>query len=162
MRDDDRSDSSTSTVLIVLGVVFGVLLLVVLACGALSFFAIRSASNAIGPAVQAAAEVQQAEGAAQMFLNTLQAGQVDVAYNSTTPAFQAKQTLKQFQKFVDQNPLLTKFAEVESDDPNHTAGAARMTIPYTLSDNKNGVINVTFHLVLGENGQWQVDGLTIP
>jgi hypothetical protein len=161
MRDEHDS-GSTNTVLIVIGVVVGALLLVVLACGALSFFAFRAVSNAAGPVMQAAVEVQDAEGAAQMFLNTLQFGQVDVAYNSTTPAFRAKQTLPEFQKFVDQNPLLTKFADAESDQPNHTPGAAQMTIPFTLSDNNNGVIKVTFHLALDANGEWKVDALTIP
>ena len=169
MREDDRSDSSsTNTVLIVLGVVVGVLLLVVLACVGVGFFAFRTASVAVQQAAAAAAaeaaadaEIQQAENAAQTFLEALKAGQLDGAYGGTTDAFRAKQTPQQFKAFVSQNPLLTKWTETESDEPNHQPGAARMTVPYTLNDNNNNVLKLTFHLV-NENGAWKVDALTIP
>jgi uncharacterized protein DUF4864 len=167
MRDDHDS-GSTNTVLIVLGVVVGALLLVGLVCAGLGFFAFRTASVAVQQAAQAAAaedaadaEIQQAENVVQTFLESLKAGQVDGAYGSTTPAFRAKQTLEQFKAFVGQNPLLTKWADTESDDPNHQAGVARMTIPYTLNDNNNRALKVTFYLA-NDNGVWKVDGLTIP
>jgi uncharacterized protein YxeA len=158
MHDDDRKDSSTNTVLIVLGVVVGVLLLVILACGGLTFLFIRTASNAMAPMIQAAQDMQQAESTAQMFLNTLQAGQVDAAYKSTTDAFQAKQTQKQFQTFVDQNPLLTKYQTANMAVLNQNGES--LSVQYTLSG--NGVMNVTFHLVKDANGTWKVDAMTIP
>jgi hypothetical protein len=74
MSTDDRpADTSTNTVLIIIGVIVGVLLLLVLGCGVASYFFIRSVSGAMAPAMQALAEIQNGDAAAQTFLNNLAA-----------------------------------------------------------------------------------------
>ena len=162
MSTDERSDSSTNTVLVVIGVVVGVLLLVVLACGALGLFAFRAASVTVAPMVQAAQEMEDGASAAEEFLQALSEGKVDVAYKSTTPAFQANQTPEQFKAFLDKNPLLTdKFAARNQNAPNAAAAAGRMTIPYTLSRDGFGLMDLTIHLV-DDEGEWKVDALTVP
>ena len=162
MSTDERSDSSTNTVLVVIGVVVGVLLLVVLACGALGFLAFRAAGTVVAPMVQAAQEMEDGASAAEEFLQALSEGKVDVAYKSTTPAFQAHQTPEQFKAFLDKNPLLTdKFAARVPNAVNQAPGAGRMTVPYTLSRDGFGLMDLTIHLV-DDDGEWKVDALTVP
>jgi hypothetical protein len=160
MNDEASRDSSSNVVLIVVGVIVGVLVLVVLACVGFGFLAFRAVQVA-APAIEAAAaEWTEADTAAQAFLANLAAGQVETAYRSTTPAFQQKQTLQQFQAFVDQHPLLKQHTDVEHEDDDHNPGAAKIAMEYTLTG-KGGETKVTIQLV-NENGQWKVDGLTVP
>jgi hypothetical protein len=159
MHEEASSQSSTNVVLIVIAIIVGVLLLVVLACAGFGFFAYRAASQAVGPMLEAAAEWSDADTAAESFLSELAAGQIEAAYRSTSPAFQAGQTLEQFQAFVQQHPLLTQHTEVEMEDSDHNAAAGQMMLQYTLHG--DGQTKVTFYMVK-ENGQWRVDKLTVP
>ena len=100
-----------------------------------------------------------ADAVVQTFLNQLAWGQVDVAYDATTPAFRAKQTLPQFKQFVERNPILTKFTNVQQDPPNNAPGAQRLTLHYTLSG--NGILTLTVQVVK-EGEQWKVDSVSVP
>ncbi len=159
MNDEASSDSSSNIVLIVVGVVVGILVLIVLACVGFGFLAFRAVQVA-APAIEAAAEEwDAADTAAQTFLEQLTAGDIEAAYRSTTPAFQQKQTLQQFQAFVDQHPLLKQHTDAEHDDDDHNPGADHISLQYTLSG--NGQMKVTIQLKK-ENGQWKVDELSAP
>jgi hypothetical protein len=158
MSHDRASDSGTNTVLIVLGVVAAVILLIVLACGALSFLAFRGVSGVMATVKQFAEDMQQADVAAAGFLNDLAANHADQAYERTSKAFQQRQTLQEFQAYVDKNPPLKNGAG------NGVQGMAQ-TVPgrYTLTyrlDN-TGANTCTLQLVK-EDDQWRVDMVTVP
>ncbi len=158
MSEEASGRSSTNVVLIVIAVIVGVLLLVVLACAGLGFFAFRAANQVVGPAIQQAAELNEANTVAETFLRQLAGGQIDAAYRSTTPDFQAAQTPKQLQNLVDQHPSLAQHTSIEFvSDQN--AGAGRISIHYTMVG-KAGT-EVTVKLVK-DNGQWKIDGLAVP
>ncbi len=162
MRSLEQKDNTGKAVVLIVGSVVGLLLLLVLACGGVGFIVFHRLGAAMAPALQNAVpfEVQQADGAAQMFLNDMAAGQLDAAYNSATPAFRARQPLAQFKTFVTQHPLLTKYTDVQLNPANPAApGAQRLSLQYTLTG--DGMISATFQLV-NQGGQWVVDGLTVP
>jgi hypothetical protein len=160
-RYRQQPGSSTNVVLIVVGSIVGVLLLVILVCGGLMFFMVNKAFKDMGPQIQAQADLMGASGVAQEFLNSLNLGQVEAAYGSTTAGFQARQTLPQFQAFVAKNPLLTKFNDIQPQDPpiNNAPGARQMTFHYTLTG--KGATSVTV-LVVKEGDDWKIDALTVP
>ena len=126
MRSLEQNDNTGKAVLIIVGSVVGVLLLLVMVFGAVGFFLFHSLGTKMAPALQnlVPPEVQQADGVAQMFLNDMSAGQFDMAYGSTTPAFQARQPLAQFKTFVTQHPLLAKFTGAQLSPVNHVAGTS--------------------------------------
>ncbi len=159
MNRFERRDNSTKVVLIVIGSVVGSLLLVVLVCSGLAFYFVTKAGKAMAPQLQARGDLMLADAAVQTFLNQLNGGQVDGAYDSTTPAFRAKQTLPQFKKFVERNPLLTKFMNAQPDPMNNAPGAQRLTLHYTLTG--NGILTLTFQVVK-EGEQWKVDSVSVP
>jgi hypothetical protein len=161
MNRFERRDDSAKVVLIVVGSIVGILLVVILACGGLTALFVYRTGQAAMPQLQAAMDLQQADGAIQDFLNKVSGGQIEAAYNGTTDGFRAKQTLPQFKTFVAQNPLLTKFIMAQQAPVNNAPGAQRLSIQYTLNDNGNGILNVTFHMVK-EGEQWKIDGVTVP
>jgi hypothetical protein len=145
--------------LIVVGVVTGTLVLCVLACGGLMALFIHKAGKDMIPQLQAQADLQQAEGAAQTFLNMLSLGQVDAAHQMTTAAFRTRQPLPQFKVFVAGNPLLTKFTDSDQVPVEPAPGNQRLTFQYTLKG--NGILNVTIQVVK-EGDDWKVDAMTVP
>jgi hypothetical protein len=156
LRDNSR------VVLIVLGSVVGALFLMVLVCGGMAFVFVTKASQAIGPQLQAQADLIAADMAVQGFLNQLATGQTDVAYDSTTPAFRAKQTLPQFKTFVEGNPLLTKFITAQQAPMmNNPPGLQQMTLHYTLNGDGRAPLNVTIQVVK-EGEQWTIDSVSVP
>jgi hypothetical protein len=160
MNRFEKRDNTTQVVLIVMGSVLGVVLVTILVCGGLAFFAVVKASNAAAPQIQAAGERMAADAAVQVFLNELSVGQVEAAYESTTPAFRARQSLAQFKKFVDRNPMLTKFTTAEPAPLDNAPGAQQLTLHYTLNGDK-APLNVTVQVVK-DGEQWKVDSVGVP
>jgi hypothetical protein len=161
MNPFELRDNSTKVVLIVVGSVVGVLVLGLLACGGLTFYFVNRAGQVMVPQLQAQAEMAMADTAVQTFLNNLALGQVDVAYGSTTPAFQAKQTPQQFKKFVEGNPLLTKFVNRQQAPPKNAPGAQQMTLHYTLNGDGGAALTLTFQVVK-DGEQWKIDSVSVP
>jgi hypothetical protein len=159
-RRFERDDNSGKVVLIVIGSVVGGFLLLILACAGLTFFLVYRASQQMGPALQAQGELMAAQGTAQMFLNQLSWGQVNDAYNTTTAGFRGRQTLAEFQAFLQRNPLLTKFTAAEPDPVNNAPGAQRLTLPFVLTAG-NDITKVSVHVVR-EGNDWRVDNVTVP
>src|SRR5207244_480645 len=96
----DRSDNKT---LLIVGIVAGVVLVVVLACGGLAYLVvvgIRGMSQAMSSAMQQFADIQNAMGVAQSFLDDLTQGQLDEAYAQTTKAYQQRVSREQFQALL--------------------------------------------------------------
>jgi hypothetical protein len=161
MRRRYQHDNSGMTVLVIVGSIVGSLLVLILACGGLTAWMIYRASEDMAPQLQAQGEWMGASGAAQTFLNQLAAGQINDAYNGTTAAFRNRQTLAQFQAFLQRNPLLTRGADIQEDPVNNPPGARQMTLHYTLTTADNKITKVTVQVVL-ENGEWKVDSVTSP
>jgi hypothetical protein len=160
MNPFELRDNSTKVVLIVVGSLVGVLLLGLVACGGLTFYFVNKAGQAIMPQLQAQADLGMADVAVQTFLNELSLNQIEAAYNETTPAFRARQTQQQFQKFVDGNPLLTKFMNAQQVPMKNAPGAQKMTLHYTLNGD-GGPLSLTFQVVK-EGEQWKVDSVSVP
>jgi hypothetical protein len=159
MSSHRHRGNSTNVVLIIVGSVVGLLVLMVLACGGLTFVLLQRASQAMQPQLQAEADRREADGVIQTFLNNLALGQIEAAYGSTTAAFRARQTLPQFKAFVDGNPLLTKFTDAQKAPVNNAPGAQRLTVQYTLTG--KGTLQLTFQLVK-EGEDWKIDAVTVP
>jgi hypothetical protein len=157
-RFEKRDNSSKVTVIVLLSVL-GVGFVSVLACAGLAYVFIHKAGQALGPAFQQAAEQQEANMVVQMFLNQLVLGQVEEAYRSTSNGFRARQTLAQFKKFVQDNPLLSNYDGAQPAPVNHPPGAAQMSVQYTLTG--KGVLNLTFQIIK-EGDEWRIDALTVP
>jgi hypothetical protein len=159
--DDDRGSSSsgTSTVLIVLGVIGGIVLLLALACGVGMYFVFRAASVAMTGAMQMVADLSDAQFVAQGFVNDLGAGRIDQAYSATSQGYQARQTKDQLKALVDKNPAL-KNSNATAFITNQAPGATRMNAQVTATGTA-GSVNCTVQLIK-EDGQWKVDGFTIP
>jgi hypothetical protein len=175
MTSESRSDSSGNTVLIVLGVIFGVILLVGLACVGLVYLTVRTVSNAAGGMMATMAQMmedmQKADEAATGFLNDLAADRPDQAYAGTSPAFKQRQTLEQFKDFVGKNPALKRGA-FGQHNPTQAQPGGRYTILVQLGNppnpnnpglpNNPGMSTCTIQVVKGEDGQWRVDALSAP
>jgi hypothetical protein len=161
-RDADSAGPKTTTiVLIVLGVVFGLVLLVVVACGGIGYLFFRSVSGMATTMGQIITDQQEAQEAAQEFLNDLKAGNVAAAYDATTDRFKAGQTLEQFQAFVKKNPLLTGHTSAVLTGVNHQPAAGHITVKMTLNGNVKGSTTCSLQMAK-ENGEWKVDKLTVP
>jgi hypothetical protein len=160
MNPFELRDNSTKVVLIVVGSVVGVLFVLLLVCGGVVFYFMNRVGQAFGPQLQAQGELMMADGAAQQFLNELGGGLIDQAYGSTTAGFRDKQTLPQFKKFVERNPLLTKFITAEHDPVNNAPGARQLTLKYTLTGD-GGPLGVTVQVVK-EGEDWKVDSVSVP
>lgn len=102
-EDYDRPgrSSGTRTVFIVLGIVGGLFVLGVLGCVGVAgwgFFNIQKQFTGIIATFTTS----------EAFLSDLQGNRIDVAYASTSAAYQAKTSRKQFDEFLAEHPLLTK------------------------------------------------------
>lgn len=149
MSGESRSDSSTNTVLIVLGVIFGVILLIALVCGGLAFLVFRAASGVMATAMAVVADMQQADAAATTFLNDLAGNRIDQAYESTSAAFKQRQTLPEFKALVDKNPSLKRAAFApHTPVQNQPGGRYTIVIQDNQGDPNNpGMNTCTIHVV---------------
>lgn len=155
-RDRRPPERGTNTTLwIVLAVIGGVFLLGALACGGLMYFGFRTAQTVIG-------DMTAATGAAETFLNQLQANQATAAYQSAGQTFKAAQTPEQFAQFVAKHPMLTGHTSRVANGFNmmQVNGVNKYRVQYTLSGANNST-TCTLMLVQ-ENGTWVVESLTVP
>lgn len=164
-RDDDRDDydrprrrparGTNTTVWIVLGVIAAVLLLGAIACGGLFYMGFRAAKDMVGT-------IGNATGAAETFLNQLQANQVSAAYQSTSQAYRAAHTPEQFAKFVAQYPMLTGHTTRAATTFNmmQVNGKQQFRIQYNLTGPNNATTCTL--IMVEENGTWVVDSFTVP
>jgi hypothetical protein len=157
-RHDDRrrpTRGSNSTLWIVLGVLGGLFVLAIAVCGGLAYFGFQTAKDMVG-------QFTVATGAAEQFLDKLQANQIPAAYQSTSTSFRAGMSQEKFEKFVAQYPMLTGHTGRTAGTFNmmQVNGVNKFRIQYTLTGPNNGT-TCTMMLV-EENGTWVVDSLTVP
>jgi hypothetical protein len=115
---EDRG-SGNKTLFIVLGVVGGLLLLVLLVCGGLAFFAVRSVQPFMNKAMQMAEDMTQGMMAAQAFLDNIRSDQLDDAYNATTDAFQKRMDREAFDELVHRHPALRQPGALDNTNMNN-------------------------------------------
>jgi flagellar basal body-associated protein FliL len=160
--DDDRNDDrrppargSNSTLWIVLGVLGGLFLLTIAACGGAAFFGFRAAKDVVG-------QFAVSTGAAEAFLDKLQSNQIPAAYKETSAAYQAGTSQEQFAAFIAKNPALTGHTGRTANTFNmmQVNGVNKFRIQYMLTGPNAGT-TCTLMLV-EENGTWVVDSLTVP
>lgn len=155
MDTNGTQRSSDKTLYIVLGVVGGVLLLGCVGCMGLFGLGWYTARQAVEKAKQQL-DVQRA---AEIFLADLGSGNVTLAYQRTSTAFQGRQSLEQFRDFINQHPGLQN--QLYSATNTVHSGPDGVTVTATLTDSQGMVTHVTIELVQ-EAGQWKVDRFTIP
>lgn len=148
-----RLAASNFKVLIIVLICLGVfVLLAVGSCIGLGFFAFKTVTK----------ELEAAQAPAETFFGQLQAGQIQAAYQSTSPDFQAQQTLAQFTAFVAQQPNLTGHSSRNTTGFNmsNVNGVKQATLPYALNG-PTGTTNCT--VIMQDNGSgWKVHRLTVP
>lgn len=114
MRSDYRGrGSGNKTVWVILGIVGGVVLLVLLACGGLIYLAANAVRSTMEQfrefaeeAQQAAQDMQNSHQAAEQFLRDLQASRPKAAYQSASNRFRERWTQEEFEAFVGKHPGL--------------------------------------------------------
>src|SRR5438445_9126825 len=109
--DDDygrRPRSSNQTLLVVLGLGACLLCICLVVCAGLFYLGMKSFSGAVqdvaAQAQQAAQEEEDAEMAADTFMQDVAANRLNEAYARTTKEYQARLKLAQFRDFVNRNP----------------------------------------------------------
>ena len=159
MEPDDRDEpapqrrrSSNKTTWVILGVVGGLGVVVLAACGLGGFVAFRSITTDIPPA----------QAAADAFLADLQAGRIDAAYAGTSSTFKSGQAEPQFREFVNRFTMLKTQTShsYENSVINYTPAGKRAVLKATLRSPDNA-LSCTI-IVLQENGQWKVESIRIP
>jgi len=153
--DRRPASNSNKTLLIVLGVLGGLLLVAVLACGGLFYFGFRTAKDVVGNMTAAAKS-------AENYLSELQAGDAAAAYRSMSQRYRSATTHAEFEQFLAQNKGLLKHTGRSSSsfNMNSVNGATQYVAKYTITGPTAGAF-CTLTLV-EENGAWVVDSITVP
>jgi hypothetical protein len=131
-EDYDRPErsSGTRTVFIVLGILGGLFLLGVIGCLGVVGWGVFNFQKQFSGMIATFT-------ASEAFLSDLQANRIDVAYASTSAAYQAKTSRKQFDEFLAEHPLLTKHTlhtQRTANLPMQGNNTKTATISYVLND----------------------------
>ena len=151
---------NNKTTIVVVSIVAGIVLVVVLACGGLTYLGVvfvRSMSQAMSSAMQAMTEIQGSMMTAQSFLEDVAANRVDEAYEQTSEGYQAKTSREKFQEMLDNHPGLKK-ASAMMTGTNPGSNTARLTYVMTTPDGGNTTCTLQ---MIKEEDAWKVDRFTI-
>ena len=190
-RDDDDRDrpppakSNTGLILLIVGLVIGLPVLGCAGFGIWAFFAAKKGIDQLQTMIGG-------EMAAQSFLNTLEGGNVSNAYDMTSANFKATKTKAEFEALVKANPVLTSAhvtTQTGFPSPTGTAPNRKMVLTFSIvpghdfdagdeddpdmkpkvpkpkgaKENPNAKPAVcTVTVTEQADGQWKVDGFTIP
>jgi hypothetical protein len=157
MSREAEESSSGKTVIIVVGIIAGVILVIVLACAGLGYFAFKAMGPAFNSAMQMAQDIQQANAAGLAFLGDLAADRLDEAYKRTSKSYQEGQNLEAFRKLIAKHPNVKNSA--------YTMAGANVTPPrfsfkFTLTG-ANGAVSGNI-VVIKEGEEWKIDQFSIP
>ena len=143
--------SSKKTLKIVLAIIGGSVLLVVLACGGLAYWATGMM-----------ADLQKAQAGADAFLDKIATGKVDEAYLSTSTAFQDHATPEGFRETIQRYPALARPTRrslagmrivVKGQGP-------QAVFQYNLANDNN---TLSLGMILVRQGdRWAVESLNLP
>jgi hypothetical protein len=162
---EDRG-SGNKTLLIVFGILGGVLLLALLVCGGLAFFAVRTIGPVMNKTMQMVEDMTQGMAAAQTFLENIRSDQLDDAYTATTDAFQKRMDRQAFEDLVHRYPALQQPGTLETPNMNNpnpqTPFPVLTTQNYrsriTAADGKEVEVQLT---VVKEGTTFKVDKFTV-
>jgi hypothetical protein len=168
--DDSRgSGSGCSTTVVVVGIIGAVILGIVLVCGGVAYYTIRSVAPSINAAVQMVQDIQKSQQAAYAFLEDIHADRLDDAYERTTPAFQTRVTRKNFDELVRRYPVLQrhdfKKTELHTEIPEVRPEPGQIppipdvsSMPYTLQlENPDGESIELTLVVVKQGDSFKVD-----
>src|SRR5262245_21260848 len=144
--------SNTKVIVIILACLAAAVLIGVLACAGVGYWAFKKVTNELG----------DAQAVADTFFDQLKAGQLQLAFQSTTSAFQGRQTFAEFSAFVAANPNLTGHTSRAMTEfkLNTVNGGNQMRLHYSLSG-PTGATDCTL-ILLDEGGSWKIDRFTVP
>jgi predicted metalloprotease len=163
-NDDDDRDyrrrprSSNQTLILILGLGACLLCICLVVCAGLFYLGMKSFSGAVqnvaAQAQQAAQEEEDAEMAADTFMQDVAANRLNEAYARTTKEYQARLKLAQFRDFVNRNPALKNYKSQSLEQSTFSPGSAVYNGTVFA---RNGAL-VTFTLQLAKEGTaWRVD-----
>lgn len=159
-RDDDRDDrdddrprrrrgdddgpprkSNTGMILLIIGLAVGIPLLVCGGVVAYFVYVVGQVASSVKQGIEQVSSAAQADVAAGNFLTTLQFGNVEGAYQSTTANFKTTTSLDEFQKLVKANPVLTTTHRADTNGFPPLTGTApnrRSTVIFTVNPDETG------------------------
>jgi hypothetical protein len=144
--------SNTKVIVIILVCLGAAILIGVLACAGVGFWAVKKVTNELG----------DAQAVADTFFDQLKAGQLQPAFQSTTSAFQGRQTLAEFSAFVAGHPNLSGHTSraMTEFNLNTVNGVNQMRLHYSLAG-PTGATDCTL-ILLDDGGGWKIDRFTVP
>jgi hypothetical protein len=143
-----------------LWVVGGLVLLVIVVCGAISFIIANTVKTAVQSIPTAISEFGTLSPAsAFLFYTYLDIGSYDAARDLLTNDMKARYSVdtlrNQWTAFTDKagsiTPTITDFSN--ADDSGNSA-----TIPIAVKGSKGQTYNVTLHMQRGSDGRWLISG----
>jgi hypothetical protein len=157
MSTEPEPKKSNKTLLIV-SIVAGVVLVIVLVCGGVGYFAIQAISKVASSAMEMVQDVQSGRVAGEDFLSDVANDRLEAAYGRMTAAYQKGRSLDEFRKLIDQSPVLkTHTSRTQS---GITVTPPKVVIQATLN-RPTGASACTLQ-VIKEGEQWKVDQFTVP
>lgn len=141
-RDDEdppKKKGGVGVVLLIVGLAVGIPLLICGGVGVWIYFSVKKGLTDFGGTLQA-------DIAAEGFLNTLELGDIDGAYNSTAASFKATTSKDQFEKLMKANPVLTSshYATQKGfPTPTGTPPNRKATFTFTVSPSSFGDPDMT-------------------
>src|SRR5207302_949103 len=106
--EQESNRSSNRTVWLVVGLVGGVVLILLVVCGGLGFFAIKAVKDLGTTMQQMVRDVQLSQSTAESFIAELAADHLADAYERTTDGYRERVSLDELRKFVEKNSFLKK------------------------------------------------------
>jgi hypothetical protein len=136
------------------------IILAIAGCGFV--FAIAACAGLIYWGSGLFAELPNVQAGASKFLDDIDAGRIDTAYDSAAPAFQAKLTREEFASFVKHYPVLQKQTRRTMTGMRiyQRPTGEQATINYQLSNDKNSLALMLS--LVKVNGQWRVESMNVP
>jgi predicted metalloprotease len=168
--DDDRDyrrrrrpKSSNQSLILILGLGGCLLCICLIVCGGLFYLGMQKFSGtmqtAMAQAQQQMQDQEDAEAAAETFMQDVAANRLNEAYARTTKEFQTRLKFPQFRDFVTKNPTLKNYAPQTLDESTFSP---KMAIYNGTVFAQNGA-QLSFTLQLAKEGTaWRIDRFTIP
>jgi hypothetical protein len=174
MSYDDPTPAASSgnkTVLIVVLVLVAAFLLIGAICGGAIWFlgkSVETMAETVEDAVKEAIEAQERQHAgslagAQAFIDDVRGNRLEQAYRATTPEFQRRTTLEDWQKLVAKYPGLTQATPGERTklnrvNPFDQDGECEYEATIDLAPGKQARVRLT---VREAEDKWKVDAIEI-
>jgi hypothetical protein len=164
---------SDNTAVKIVGIIGGVVVVIVLACGVMGYFIIKTAKETVGKAMESmeawTQDMQQSESVAQAFLNQIQVNNLEAAYESTTESFKKRLSRKDLDELVKKYPALKEPATNMGMDmstpmaPPTSPQSLPSTYRYQFhAQTKDGKDQIDLTVAVSKDGgAMKVDSLTI-